>query len=291
MPVATQPSRIYQLTEQDLEQAVEQLHGFVQEHGPLFVITGAGISHASGIPTYRDDSGNWKSRNPIKHQDFMANPAVRQRYWARSMHGWQAVSSAEPNAAHRALARLEELGLVSLLLTQNVDRLHHKAGQKRVVELHGRLDQVICMHCRTPTPRIQIQHWLLQHNSHIVDRQAELAPDGDADVRDDLVSSMRVPECEYCGGILKPDVVFFGDSVNKDLVAELMQQLEAAGALLVVGSSLMVFSSFRFCRHAAERQIPMACINQGVTRADHLFALKLEQDCGALLTRLLECLD
>ena len=266
------------------------LRHFVQKHPRLFVLTGAGISRASGIPTYRDEIGVWKSRTPIHHREFIESEASRKRYWARSFAGWEFVDKASPNEAHDALAQLESLGHIQTLVTQNIDRLHQKAGHNRVIDLHGRLDQVICMDCGEITPRAELQIWLREHNSHLVGARAELAPDGDADVQQDLINQVKVPHCRYCGGLLKPNVVFYGSSVNKELVTCILGQLDAADGVLVVGTSLMVYSSFRYCRHASERDIPMACINQGVTRADPLFKLKIRSDCGPALSTLLRSL-
>ena len=269
------------------ESNLDELKDFVHAHPRLFVLTGAGISRASGIPTYRDEIGVWKSKQPIQHNEFINSYSTRQRYWARSFGGWESVGNASPNEAHDALAQLENRGLLSTLVTQNIDRLHQKAGHRRVIDLHGRLDQVICMDCGEITPRAEIQVWLRRNNPHLIGTQAELAPDGDADVMDELIQRVQVPACGHCGGLLKPNVVFYGSSVSKELVTYITDQLEQADAMLVIGSSLMVYSSFRFCRHAHHKNIPMACINQGVTRADELFRLKVTRDCGEALSSLL----
>jgi len=260
-----------------------QLQQFVERYPKLFVITGAGISRDSGIPTYRDEVGNWKTNTPIQHGDFLQLSGTRQRYWARSFGGWPNVGNARPNRAHRALARLESLGYVNTLVTQNVDRLHQKAGHKRVIDLHGRLDQVVCMDCGAVTPRDEIQHWLWQQNPHMEDIRVELAPDGDAHVADELISEVQVPACFRCDGLLKPNVVFYGGSVDKEIVNYLYSKVLEADAVLVVGTSLMVYSSFRFCRLAADKGIPIAAVNQGLTRADELLQLKVSQDCGTVL--------
>lgn len=261
---------------------------FIQAHPRLLVLTGAGCSVSSGIPAYRDDRGSWQRSDPIKHQEFISCPASRKRYWARSYVGWPPVKNALPNAAHRSLASLESLGLIELLVTQNVDRLHQKAGQRNVVDLHGRLDEVVCLACRHVSHRDEIQQQLEALNPHLgaVTPAGSLAPDGDADVADSLVEKVRVPQCRYCGGLLKPNVVFFGDSVDRSLVEFIFERLENSDGLLVVGSSLMVFSGYRFCRHAVQHNKPIACINAGQTRADDLFALKVEQDCGVVLEKL-----
>jgi NAD-dependent SIR2 family protein deacetylase len=270
-----------------------QLSDFVSANPRLLVLTGAGCSVASGIPTYRDEKGAWLRSNPITHQDFVSRPASRQRYWARSYIGWPPVRDAQPTDAHRGLATMEEAGLVRLLVTQNVDRLHQKAGHGQVIDLHGRLDQVLCLGCGHVSERQEIQQQLTDLNPQLADVRAawNLAPDGDADVADWLVESLQVPGCRFCGGVLKPNVVFFGDSVRRELVDFIFSELDASDGLLVVGSSLMVFSGFRFCRHAAQRNKPIACINAGRTRADELFQLKLEMDCGEALSALAESLS
>lgn len=265
---------------------VGTLQAFIAEHPKLFVITGAGISRASGIPTYRDEIGTWKTNSPIQHGEFLKDVAVRQRYWARSFGGWPNVGTARPNKAHRQLVTLEQRGYVTSLLTQNIDRLHQKAGQKRVIDLHGRLDEVVCMDCGAITPREQIQRWLEQHNPHLENLEVEMAPDGDAEVREELIGRVKVPDCERCSGLLKPNVVFYGGSVDREKVNYLIDKLQHADAILVIGSSLMVYSSFRFCKYAVERNIPIACINQGMTRADGLLAMKVSADCGEVLTEL-----
>lgn len=271
---------------------IDQLLDFVEAHPRLLVLTGAGCSAGSGIPTYRDHAGSWQRSQPIRHQEFVASTARRQRYWARSYIGWPPVRDALPNPAHRALAGLEARGLVRLLVTQNVDRLHQKAGQRNTVDLHGRLDEVVCLACGHLSPREEVQQQLARLNPHLDAAEARwtLAPDGDADVADPLVERVTIPACRYCGGVLKPNVVFFGDSVPRDVVSFVYEQLEASDGLLVVGSSLMVFSGYRFCRHAAQQHKPIACINAGRTRADELFTLKIEQDCGETLQTLLDAM-
>lgn len=272
------------------EADLNQLQSFIERHARLFVITGAGISHASGIPTYRDEVGNWTTNNPIQHADFLQQAAIRQRYWARSFAGWPNVSKAKPNRAHRALARLEAKGYTTTLVTQNIDRLHQNAGHKRVIDLHGRLDQVICMDCGALSDRDEIQQWLGQHNPHMDDIKVSLAPDGDAHVAEELIQRVKVPACVRCDGLLKPNVVFYGGSVDKEIVNHLCSKLLEADGVLVVGSSMMVYSSFRFCRLAAEHNIPIVAINKGLTRADGLLQLKVSQDCGTALESLAHAL-
>lgn len=265
------------------------LRDFLQANPRTVILTGAGISLASGIPTYRDSRGKWQRNDPIQHRDFVDKPASRQRYWARSYAGWPAVGQAQPNTAHLALARLQEAGYGSLLVTQNVDRLHQRAGSQRVIDLHGRLDKVVCLGCGEKSDRALMQQRLIECNATLPS-PGELAPDGDADVPDEVIADFVVPPCAGCGGILKPDVVFFGDSVPRDTVNRIFAAIDEAGALLVIGSSLMVYSGFRFCRHAHQASYPLACINPGATRADELFTLKSEADCARELLALVRAL-
>ena len=253
----------------------ERLQRFIFTRNNMLVITGAGISTASGIGDYRNQAGQWKRPKPVTHQDFIGHLSWRQRYWARSQLGYPSFLQAAPNRAHRALARLECQGQVCGLVTQNVDRLHQRAGHQEVVDLHGRLDQVICMDCGVIVPRRDVQAWLEERNPHLQNQSFEPAPDGDADMEMDF-SSVEVPHCSACGGILKPHVVFYGDSVERSIVNVINSKVEGADGVLVVGSSLMVFSSYRFIRHAHASGVPVAALNQGVTRADDMFTLKVE---------------
>ena len=258
-------------------------------HPRLLVITGAGCSTASGIPDYRDARGEWKHRQPVRYQAFVAQESVRRRYWAGSMIGWERVRGASPAAAHVALARLEELGHIWQLVTQNVDGLHHRAGSRDVIELHGRLDRVVCLDCGAHVKRSDLQDLLLAWNSAWRGAEALPAPDGDARTRASL-DGFRVPDCPTCRGILKPSVVFFGESVPKGRVECAFAALTDSDGVLVVGSSLMVFSAYRFCVAAREAGKPVAAINLGRTRADAELAFKVEADCGATLTALADAL-
>jgi NAD-dependent SIR2 family protein deacetylase len=262
---------------------VSDLNLFINSHPRLAVITGAGLSAASGIPTYRDARGVWRHSEPIKHQQFVDEHHQRQRYWTRSMLGWPAVRDARPNPAHLALARLESKGNISLLITQNVDRLHQRAGSSRVIDLHGRLDQVRCLECQARFCRERFQQELMQANPQVSGPGMSPRPDGDAAVADTLAAKTLVPSCRACGGILIPDVVFFGGTVPAERVQACKEAVRQADALLVVGSSLQVYSGFRFCRLAAELGKPLAIINPGETRADTLASLKLRSPCERLL--------
>ena len=267
--------------------AVEALVRFVQAHPRLFVLTGAGISCAAGIPEYRDREGQWKRPPPVQLREFVGNPARRGHYWLRSLSGWPRVRAARPTTAHRALAAWQESGHVHRLVTQNVDGLHQRAGSTGVIDLHGRLDQVVCLGCRALRSRDAVQEALLAGNPGLTPAVAgpgaPTAPDGDADLPDALARELRIPCCERCGGMLKPDVVFFGESVPKARVTAAFRDLQASDGVLVVGSSLMVYSGYRFVRAAAAAGQPLALVNQGRTRADGLWSLDLRTDCGPLL--------
>jgi NAD-dependent SIR2 family protein deacetylase len=263
------------------------LEDFILRHDRLFVLTGAGCSTNSGIPDYRDADGKWKRTPPVTYQAFMGAAATRRRYWARSLIGWRRFGRAAPNTTHCALARLEALGKSELLLTQNVDRLHQAAGTQQVIDLHGRLDQVLCMGCDGRIARSALQDELVRLNPGWAALDAAAAPDGDADLEAHDFSGFEVPSCPHCGGVLKPDVVFFGENVPRDRVETALRHLTEADAMLVVGSSLMVYSGFRFVRAAAGAGKPVAAVNLGRTRADDLLALKVEQPCGEALSFLL----
>jgi len=265
------------------------LADFLRAYPRLFVLTGAGISTASGIPDYRDLDGGWKRRPPVTYQAFVADAATRARYWARSLIGWRRFGSARPNAAHAALARLENKGRIEVLVTQNVDGLHQAAGSRTVIDLHGRLDEVRCLQCEQRIPREAFQRELEARNPAWRELDALAAPDGDADLDGMDFTSFDVPACAACGGMLKPDVVFFGENVPRARVEKAYAHLAASDAMLVVGSSLMVYSGFRFAREAARSGKPIAAINRGRTRADDLFALKVEGDCAEVLLSAEEC--
>jgi NAD-dependent SIR2 family protein deacetylase len=249
--------------------------------GPrLVVLTGAGLSTDSGIPDYRGPGS--VTRAPMTYQEFISGPLARQRYWARSHLGWGRMRTAEANDGHRALARLDP----DLLITQNVDGLHEAAGSSRLVALHGRIADVVCLSCRRTTSRSQLEERMALANQGFAEAHAEALtrPDGDVDL--DETAGFAVPDCDGCGGMLKPDVVFFGENVPKDRVERCYQLVEAAGAVLVLGSSLTVLSGFRFVRHAARHAIPVAIVNQGATRGDPLAALCVDAALGQVLPAL-----
>jgi NAD-dependent SIR2 family protein deacetylase len=264
------------------------LHEFIQQHPGLFVLSGAGISTESGIPCYRDSEGHRKGRAPILLKDFLGSEFARKRYWARSMIGWPLVAGAAPNAAHFAVARLAQRGLFSRLVTQNVDGLHTRAGSADVIELHGDIGRVRCMDCGEQCSRELVQQTLAAANPAFLGLSALPVADGDALLEGYDFETFNAPPCPRCGGLLKPDVVFFGESVPRSRVDAAAEALDQADAMLVLGSSLMVYSGFRFCEWAHRAGKPIAVVNLGRTRADPLLALKIEAPCGIALTSLVE---
>lgn len=261
---------------------IEDLRRWIANHRRVFVLTGAGCSTASGIPDYRDERGEWKRRPPVMYQAFCNQHATYRRYWARAFAGWSRFTAAEPCAAHHALADWERAGSLSQLVTQNVDGLHQRAGSRAVIDLHGRLDVVVCLGCRERSSRADVQRAMSAHNSGWM-AAAVAAPDGDADIDDALIEQFEAPRCSSCGGLLKPDVVFFGENVPDARYAAARDALAAADALLVAGSSLMVFSGFRFVQQAHAAGLPVAIVNRGQTRGDGFAALKVAGDVSAIL--------
>ncbi|ROR89980.1 NAD-dependent protein deacetylase [Nocardioides aurantiacus] len=253
------------------------------------VLTGAGLSTDSGIPDYRGPGA--PVRRPMTYQEFVATPASQQRYWARAHVGWSRMGSAEPNAGHRALVRLEAAGRVPLLITQNVDGLHERAGQQQLVALHGRVSEVVCLDCRRTSGRTPLQRRLAALNPGWAEAHADVAARPDGDVALEETRDFVVPDCEACGGRLKPHVVFFGENVPKDRVARCYAAVDEASSLLVVGSSLTVMSGLRFVRHAAKAGTPVVLVNRGATRGDDLATLKLETGCSDWLTGLADLAD
>lgn len=271
------------LSDEEQHPMTRQLRDWLAPFGRVFVLTGAGCSTGSGIPDYRDREGQWKRTPPVTYQAFVGEPLTNARYWARSFVGWPRMAESRPNAAHHALADWQDSGRLSCLLTQNVDGLHERAGSRGVIDLHGRIDQVICLGCGERSPRGRMQARLLAANPGWAGLTAAVAPDGDADLEGQDFSRFQVPACECCGGMLKPDVVFFGENVPRQCYESARQALEDSDALLVVGSSLMVYSGYRFARQAHEGGQPVALLNRGQTRADGLASLKIDADCVAVL--------
>ncbi len=256
----------------------------------IAVLAGAGLSTDSGIPDYRGPETRHRARNPIQFNAFVApgaeGAAARQRYWARATLGWGRIGQARPNAGHEALATLEAAGVATGVVTQNVDGLHHAAGSRRVVELHGSLARVGCLGCGAAYARAAVQRWAEDANPGHVARGAEVAPDGDVDLSDEAIEAFAVPVCPACGGALKPAVVFFGESVPPETVAAAWQVYADAEALLVVGSSLAVYSGLRFVHRAAKEGRPVALVTFGETRADALVTVKADAPLSAVLPAL-----
>lgn len=267
---------------------IEKLAVFIQQNRRLVVLTGAGCSTESGIPDYRDNGGDWKQKQPIQYQEFVRSHQMRQRYWARSMIGWTHIARAEPNTAHWALAELEAGGCLHQLITQNVDGLHQKAGSRKIIDLHGRLDAVECLSCRNRFPRNVMQGDLEALNPGWRELTSRIAPDGDMDLYGVDYGIFQIPDCRRCTGILKPDVVFFGEAVPGDRVETAFARLAEADALLVAGSSLMVWSGYRFVKAAVQQGLPVAAINLGRTRADAEFTFKVKGRCGDILPLVVE---
>lgn len=261
-----------------IERLCEMLDG-----GDVVVVSGAGMSTDSGIPDYRGTTGSRRRGAPMTYRDFVARPEGRRRYWARSHVGWRHIEAAQPNDAHHAVAVLEEDGAVGAVITQNVDGLHQAGGSRRVVELHGSLDRTVCLSCGDRRSRLELHHRLDAANPSFVRSAATVAPDGDAELPESLVSEFVVVSCLRCGGDLKPDVVFFGENVPRGRVERAFGLVDEARALLVLGSSLTVMSGFRFVLHAHSRGIPVGIVNLGPTRGDHLAGVRLDAGLAEVL--------
>ena len=266
-----------------LEDAVKCLR-----NGPIVALTGAGVSTESGIPDYRSPAALARVRRPIHGPDFVRSASLRRRYWARAMAGWERFRLARPGPSHAALATLEQRGVVARLITQNVDRLHHQAGSSRVIELHGALAEVVCLDCGVIEARDAVQARMQENNPAWLSGPTPMAPDGDADLPDDIVEQFQPPICvaPMCGGTLKPNVVFFGHNVARPIVEDAYATIDGAGALLVAGTSLAVFSGYRFLLRAAERNIPIVIVNRGPVRGEERATVKVEESTGATLTAL-----
>ncbi|MBB5783899.1 NAD-dependent SIR2 family protein deacetylase [Nonomuraea jabiensis] len=254
--------------------------------GGVAVLSGAGLSTESGIPDYRGPTGRARRAEPMTYQRFVGSAQARQRYWARSHVGWRQIGQARPNAGHRAVAELERRGLLAGIVTQNVDGLHQAAGARRVIELHGGLDRVVCLSCRERTPRAELERRLRAANPEWEAAAARINPDGDAVLTDAQVAGFQVVGCAACGGVLKPDVVFFGENVPRPRVDECFALVGGARLLLVLGSSLTVRSGLRFVTKAASLGIPIAIVNQGETGGDADASLTLDAPLGPTLTEL-----
>jgi NAD+-dependent protein deacetylase sirtuin 4 len=259
----------------------------------VVVLTGAGVSTESGIPDYRSPEALARLRRPVTGPDFVRSASLRRRYWARAMVGWDRFRSARPGAAHRAIALMESRGVVSRVITQNVDRLHQQAGSRDVIELHGALAEVVCLACGGIESRDAVQVRMGAANAQWVEAHGldgRAAPDGDADLSDEAVASFAVPSCVTCEGTLKPRVVFFGENVPRAIVDEAYASVDGADALLVAGTSLAVFSGYRFLRRAAERGTWIGIVNRGPVRGEEHAAVKIEASTGAVLSELAQSL-
>ncbi|WKG07089.1 NAD-dependent protein deacetylase [Nocardia sp. PE-7] len=268
-----------------VERAAELLSG-----RRIVVISGAGLSTDSGIPDYRGPDS--PPRTPMTYQQFVGDPAFRQRYWARNHIGWRRMDAARPNPGHRALARLERAGAVSGVITQNVDLLHTKAGARRVIDLHGTYARVRCLNCANLISRMTLAQQLEAANPGFAENVSagptgiEVAPDADAVVTD--TDRFRMVDCAVCGGMLKPDIVYFGENVPPDRVEAAFAMVEQARAILVAGSSLTVMSGLRFVRRAAKNGVPVVIVNRGRTRGDELATLRIDAGCSETLCALAE---
>jgi NAD-dependent SIR2 family protein deacetylase len=247
---------------------------------PLAVLTGAGVSTESGIPDYRGESGRKRPANPMTIKQFLSSPDKRRYYWARSAVGWPWIRDREPNRAHQLLSKLESMEYLTGLITQNVDDLHGKAGSRNMVELHGNLRRVICLSCGAREDREDVQERMMEANPGWRDLAAGWAPDGDALIDEERTAGFLSPSCLRCGGDIKPDVVFFGENANKELVRRAYQMVDQADTLLILGSSLTVRSGLRFAEHAARGQKPVVIVNQGPTRADGLAHSRFDAPLG-----------
>ena len=274
MPVRPHPD--------DAVRALEDLVG----DGEVVVLSGAGLSTESGIPDYRGPTGAARPATPMTYQVFTGDPAARQRYWARSHVGWHVIAGAEPNAGHRAVAELQRAGLLRGVVTQNVDGLHTAAGARDVVELHGALSRVVCLDCGDLIARSALDARLRAADAGWQASAEVVKPDGDVDLPEEVLDRFGVVPCRVCGGVLKPDVVFFGETVPADRVARSFSLVEGAGALLVLGSSLTVMSGYRFVLRAAKLGIPVALVNQGPTRGDAQASVRVDAPLGVVLPEL-----
>ncbi|MEV0804389.1 NAD-dependent protein deacetylase [Kribbella sp. NPDC050281] len=256
--------------------------------GGVVVLSGAGISTESGIPDYRGETGSLRTHTPMTYGDFTASESGRQRYWARSHLGWRTIARANPNTGHRAVATMQARGYLTGVITQNVDGLHQAAGARDVIELHGNLDRVICLTCGTTSPREVLDRRLRAANTTFEGEATRINPDGDVELPDDIVRTFTVVPCTVCGGVLKPDVVFFGENVPKSRVERCYRLIDDANAVLVLGSSLTVMSGFRFVRHAAKAGKSVLIINQGITRGDPYADHRVNLPLGQALTELVD---
>lgn len=273
-------------TPEKVAPAFEALVELVREGG-VVILSGAGISTDSGIPDYRGPSGALRRHTPMTYQTFMGDPAARHRYWARSYLGWRQIARARPNAAHQAVAQLQRRGVLAGVITQNVDGLHQAGGAQNVIELHGGLDRVTCLNCGQETSRETLDQMLTAANPDFTARAQRVNPDGDVDLDEDELDGFVMVDCPHCGaGPLKPDVVFFGETVPRPRVESCFEMLDRSRSLMVLGSSLKVMSGFRFVLHARKLGIPVAIVNQGETRGDTYCDIRLDAPLGSVVPAL-----
>lgn len=268
------------------EGSLEQMADLIRARDDLLVLTGAGLSTSSGIPAYRDHQGQWLRRTPIFYQDFMRCPTARRRYWARSFFGWHHVAESKPNAGHLGLAQMEQDGQIKHLITQNVDALHERAGSHRAIEVHGQLGRVKCLDCHAKYDRHEIQKRLQEMNAHWSAEILGYNPDGDVDLDEAAYPDFHVADCDQCQGPLKPDVVFFGESVPQETSSAVQVAINQCDAVLVIGSSLVVMSGYRIVKQAHAMGKPVVSINQGRTRADDLLQFRINGDCSETIQAL-----
>lgn len=273
-------------TEEDLT----KLKNFIFKSNKILTLTGAGISTESGIPDYRSEEVGLYDRNghrPVTHQEFIKSDKVRQRYWARNFVGWDKFCQSKPNITHYSIRNLEQdHGKISTIVTQNVDNLHFKAGSKNVIELHGNTYRVICLNCKLNFSRYYIQDKLKESNPEFFEVATTLRPDGDVDIAEEKLKDFNPPVCDNCGGDLKPDVIFFGDNVPRDRVNLINDYLSQSDSLLILGSSITVFSAYRIVLQALEWKKDIAIVNIGKTRADDKVNLKISARCGDILPKI-----
>ncbi|XP_014357358.2 NAD-dependent protein deacylase Sirt4 [Papilio machaon] len=272
-----------------VEKDFETIRYFISRHKKILILTGAGISTESGIPDYRSEEVGLYARSnhkPVQYQEFVKYPKVRQRYWARNFVGWPRFSAVQPNATHYAIRELEKINKVSAIVTQNVDRLHHKAGSENIIELHGTGYIVKCLQCTYEVDRYELQETMMQQNPDMENSVTMIRPDGDVELSREQIEKFRVPLCPKCQGPLKPDIVFFGDNVPKERVEKVRSEVSDSDAIFVLGSSLTVYSSYRIILQAKEEKKEVAILNIGPTRADNIVDIKISTKCSNILMNL-----
>ncbi|XP_026314244.1 NAD-dependent protein deacylase Sirt4 [Hyposmocoma kahamanoa] len=267
----------------------DKLREFLIKHEKLLILTGAGISTESGIPDYRSEEVGLYARSnhkPVQYQEFVKYPKVRQRYWARNFIGWPRFSAVKPNSTHHSIRTLEKAGKVTAVVTQNVDRLHHKAGSENIIELHGTGYIVKCLKCPYEIDRAQLQDVMMRNNPSMENSITMIRPDGDVELSKEQVDNFKTPLCPKCEGPLKPDIVFFGDNVPKNRVEQVKKEVSRSDSVFILGSTLTVYSSYRIILQAKEEQKSIAVLNIGPTRADDIVDLKISTKCGDILPEL-----